>query len=78
MVMREHSSLSFPLNFKFLFSLKLGGMEGNELRFNEFLFFIFFKLLKYPFNLNPFYISQHLFSQPAVIYIYIYIYTYTP
>ena len=38
-----HSSL-FPQNLKFLFPSKLGGMGGNEFRFNE----IFVKIPKIP------------------------------
>ena len=33
---REHSFLSIPLNLKFSFPLKLGGIGGNEIRINEF------------------------------------------
>ena len=29
-------SFLFPQNFKFSFLQKLGGIEGNEIRFNEF------------------------------------------
>ena len=39
-----HSSL-FPENLKFSFSPKLGGMGGNEIRFND---FFLLKLPKYP------------------------------
>ena len=44
-----HSSL-FPENLKFLFPLKLGGMRGNKIRFNDF----FTKTLKIPLYIQPF------------------------
>ena len=33
---REHSFLSISLKFQILFLQKLGGMGGNEIKFNEF------------------------------------------
>ena len=45
-----HSSLS-PQNLKFLFPSKLGGMRGNEFRFNE----IFVKIPKIPLQYQPFF-----------------------
>ena len=53
---REHSFLSIPLKSQISISPKLGGMEGNEIRFNEFFtkFNEFFtKLPKYPYIFNP-------------------------
>ena len=44
-----HSSL-FPENLKFSFPLKLEGMRGNEIRFNEF----FTKTPKIPSHIQPF------------------------
>ena len=48
-----HSFL-FPPNLKFLFPSKLGGMRGNEFRFNE----IFVKTPKYPFNISHSFLNQ--------------------
>ena len=44
-----HSSL-FLLNLKFSFPPKLGGIGGNEIRFNE----IFTKTPKMPLYIQPF------------------------
>ena len=44
-----HSSL-FPENLKFLFPLKLEGMRGNKIRFNDF----FTKTLKIPLYIQQF------------------------
>ena len=44
-----NSSL-FPKNLKFSFSSKLGGMSGNEIRFNDF----FTKTPKIPLYIQPF------------------------
>ena len=44
-----HSSL-FPENLKFSFSPKLGGMKGNEIKFNDF----FTKTPKIPLNIQSF------------------------
>ena len=44
-----HSSL-FPENLKFSFPPKLGGMRGNEIRFNNF----FTKTPKIPLYIQPF------------------------
>ena len=44
-----HSSL-FPQNLKFSFLPKLGGMRGNEIRFNDF----FTKTPKIPLYIQPF------------------------
>ena len=47
---REHSFLSIPLKFQIFISPKLGGMEGNEIRFNKF----FTETFKIPFYIQPF------------------------
>ena len=49
---REHSFFSIPLKPQIFIPLKLGGMGGNEIRFNDFFFFLL-KLLKYPNIFNP-------------------------
>ena len=43
-------SFLFSQNFKFSFLQKLGGIEGNEIRFNEF----FTKTPKIPLYIQPF------------------------
>ena len=35
---RNTHSFLFPQNFKFSFLQKLGGIEGNEIRFNDFFY----------------------------------------
>ena len=40
----------FLENLKFLFPLKLGGMRGNKIKFNDF----FTKTLKIPLYIQPF------------------------
>jgi len=35
---RERSFLSIPLKSQILFPTKLGGMRGNEIRFNDFFY----------------------------------------
>ena len=47
---REHLFLSFLLKSQFFIPPKLGGMGGNEIRFNEF----FTKTPKIPLYIQPF------------------------
>ena len=47
---REHLFLSTPLKLQVSIPLKLGGMKGNRIRFNEF----FTKTLKIPLYIQPF------------------------
>ena len=45
---KEYSFLSIPLKHKIFIPPKLGGLGGNEIRFNDF----FTKLPKYPYIFN--------------------------
>ena len=47
---REHSFLSIPLKPQIFIPLKLGGMGGNGIRFNDFLT----KTPKIPLYIQPF------------------------
>ena len=47
--MREHPFLFILLKSQIFIPPKLGGMGGNEIRFNDFLL----KLSKYPYIFNP-------------------------
>ena len=47
---REHSFLSIPLKSQIFIPSKLGGMEGNEIRFNDF----FTKTPKIPLYIQSF------------------------
>ena len=47
---KEHSFLSIPLKPQILFPLKLGGMGGNQIRFNNF----FTKTPKIPLYIQSF------------------------
>ena len=50
MGMREHSLLSIPLKSQIFNPPKLGGIEGNEIKFNDF----FTKTPKIPLYIQPF------------------------
>ena len=47
---REHSFLSIPLRSQIFIPSKLGGMEGNKIRFNDF----FTKTSKIPLYIQQF------------------------
>ena len=47
---REHSFLSIPLKSQIFIPPKLGGMRGNEIKFNDF----FTKTPKIPIYIQPF------------------------